>query len=199
MHHRLPQITPTDGNLKATAAVEPSAATLVHVNGLAPGWRDGSQGCLKCQANDTDTVGSCVAWPTQPRMHPRCMDVLAVCCAHMACMRFMQVARTCMHTMQQPGALTLLCQCQLQPRCPQARSPGGASFSAKVAPWGSLVFASSTPFSSQLQLDLWARGSGLMACAILFEDSVARRYSRWARGRGRLRAHFPHDHAFMNA
>lgn len=60
----------------------------------------------------------------------------------------------------------------------QVRAGTRASFTAALAPWGALVLAASAPFPADNVLDLWVRGSGLMACAIYFEDSASRRASR---------------------
>lgn len=60
----------------------------------------------------------------------------------------------------------------------QARDGAGSSYTAHVAPWGEIAFESSTPFPADNQLSLWARGSGIMAVAIMCEDTANRRYSK---------------------
>lgn len=63
-------------------------------------------------------------------------------------------------------------------RACQARDGSGASYTAQVAAWGEVAFESTTPFDAGSQLSLWARGSGIMAVAIMCEDTANRRYSK---------------------
>lgn len=96
----------------------------------------------------------------------------------------------CMRSPQHRVHLSLLLPLaplyHLSPRLPsipiptpmQHRDTSTASFTAQIAPWGALVFASNTSFPSEATLDLWARGSGLASVSIFFEDSVGRRFSR---------------------
>jgi len=56
LSHATHQITPNETHQTASVTVEPTTSLLVFKDGLAPGFRDASYGCLRCNASDVDAV-----------------------------------------------------------------------------------------------------------------------------------------------